>query len=104
MEKFLVANSKHNILHWLAVSLLRLVYLCFWLPITVSIIATGYLLLKHGSTWWIMVVGLPLIALGVSLLLIVLFNFLQAVFDRFYNQTHCPFCQKSVKIKVNGYF
>lgn len=47
------------------------------------------------SVWWTMVVGLPLMALGVSIFLINFFNLYYAIFSPLYNRTHCPFCQNS---------
>jgi len=54
---------------------------------------------QDAPVWWTMVVGLPLIVLGVCLILIVFFNLYYSVFSPTYNQTHCPLCGRPTKIK-----
>ena len=42
------------------------------------------------ATWWTMVVGIPLMLLGITALMINFFTFISAMFDYVYNLTHCP--------------
>lgn len=81
----------HNFFHWLGVIILRIVYLAFWTPIGAGLIYVA--LNQKAPTWRLMVIGLPLGMMGISLFLIVLFNFLHALFSPHYNRTHCPFCK-----------
>ena len=87
-----MAKSKHNVLHWLLVVVLRIIYLAFWVLIGAAMI---YIALNQKTpAWRLMVIGLPLGMMGISIFLIVLFNFLQALFNLQYNRTHCPFCSR----------
>ncbi|HUS52135.1 MAG TPA: hypothetical protein VMX77_01565 [Candidatus Bathyarchaeia archaeon] len=54
---------------------------------------------QGALTWWAMVVGLPLIVLGLTISLINLFNLFYSITSPFYNRTHCPFCKEPVKAR-----
>jgi hypothetical protein len=47
--------------------------------------------------WWAMVVGLPLMALSISIFLIDLFNLYYSITNPLYSRTHCPFCKKPIR-------
>lgn len=52
---------------------------------------------QDALTWWAMVVGIPLMALSISLFLINLFNLYYSIINPLYNRTHCPFCKEPIK-------
>lgn len=54
---------------------------------------------KDAPMWWAMVVGVPLIFLGVSIFLINFFSLYYSIFSPAYNQTHCPLCRQPIKAK-----
>ena len=66
-------------------------------------------LLSLGSgglaTWWTMVVGIPLMLMGVTSLLSNFFSFLFAIFDYVYSLGHCPWYEwhkLTVDVLKNG--
>lgn len=52
---------------------------------------------KDAPTWWTMVVGMPLIVIGICTFLINCFNLYYSIFSSTYNRTHCPFCKEPIK-------
>lgn len=52
---------------------------------------------KDAPVWWTMVVGIPLIAMGICFFFITLFTLYYSIFSSIYNLTHCPFCKQSIK-------
>ena len=54
------------------------------------------------QNWRGIVIGLPLIVLGVCILLINFFNLYYSIFSSKYNRTHCPFCKKPMEIKITA--
>jgi len=53
------------------------------------------------QNWRAIVVGIPLIILGVCLFIAQFFNLYYSVFSTKYNRTHCPFCKKPIKLETN---
>lgn len=53
---------------------------------------------QNAFVWWGMVVGIPLILLGISVFLINLFSLYYTIFSSRYNRTHCFFCKEPIKI------
>ncbi len=54
--------------------------------------------LKLASSWWTIVVGIPLILISFDLFFISLFNLIHSISSPFYNATHCPLCSQPLKI------
>ena len=57
------------------------------------------------ATWWTMVVGIPLMLIGLGAFLINFLNFLLSVFSYLYNLTHCPWYEwhkLTVEVLKNG--
>ena len=52
---------------------------------------------QDAQVWWTMVVGMPLIAMGICFFFITLFTLYYSIFSSIYNLTHCPFCKQSIK-------
>lgn len=52
------------------------------------------------QNWRGIVIGLPLIVLGVCIFLINFFNLYYSIFSSKYNRTHCLFCKKPMEIKT----
>lgn len=55
---------------------------------------------RDAPIWWGMVVGLPLILMGLALFLINFTNLILAITRPSYNRTHCPFCKQPIKLQV----
>jgi len=48
---------------------------------------------KEAPVWWAMVVGIPLILIGISVFFINFFELYYSIVSLSYQQTHCPFCE-----------
>ncbi len=55
---------------------------------------------QSAPVWWTMVVGLPLILLGISVFFSNFFTLYYSIFSPKYNRTHCPFCKQPMEIKT----
>ena len=55
---------------------------------------------RDALVWWTMVVGLPLMALGISIFFATFFNLYYSIFSHHYNRIHCPFCKRSIKARA----
>ena len=64
--------------------------------IVFSLLGDGY---QRTPTWWTMVVGLPLVVIGLIIITTVLFDLYYALFVREFHQTHCPLCEVPIKFK-----
>lgn len=53
-----------------------------------------------APVWWTMVVGIPLMVMGICVFFINFFNLYYTVFSPTYNRTHCPFCKEPIKTKM----
>lgn len=56
---------------------------------------------QDAPAWWAMVIGLPLMILSFSIFAAALSAVAQSIFSQEYNRSHCPFCQRPVRIKSN---
>ena len=54
---------------------------------------------QDAPIWWTMVVGIPLMTMGICLCLIEGFNLYHSIFSSLYNRTHCPFCKQAIKAR-----
>jgi hypothetical protein len=54
---------------------------------------------QDALVWWAMVVGIPLMALGISIFFATFFNLYYSILNPRYNRTHCPFCKQPIKAK-----
>lgn len=52
---------------------------------------------KDAPVWWAMVVGLPLIIMGICVFSIGFFNLFHSIASPLYNRAHCPFCKEPLK-------
>ena len=57
---------------------------------------------QDAQVWLAMAVGIPLMALGMSVFLISLFNLFHSIVNPLYNRTHCPFCKEPIKVVKKG--
>lgn len=55
---------------------------------------------KDAPVWWTIVVGIPLILIGLSLFFSNFFSLYYSIFSLRYNRTHCPFCKEPIEIKT----
>ncbi|KPJ70885.1 hypothetical protein AMJ51_00685 [Microgenomates bacterium DG_75] len=53
---------------------------------------------RDAFVWWGIVVGIPLILLGITIFLSNLFSLYYTIFSPSYNRTHCPFCKQPIKV------
>jgi len=53
---------------------------------------------QDAFVWWGMVVGIPLILLGISVFFSNFFSFYYTIFSPRYNRTHCFLCKEPIKI------
>ena len=68
-------------------------------------LATAFLIYEASPiSWWRLAVALPLGLLGASIFLLAGYGFLAAILDWRYSRTHCPLCQKAVKVGLDGEF
>jgi hypothetical protein len=56
----------------------------------------------EAPVWWTMVVGLPMIIVGLIIFTTNFVNLFNAIFSADYHRTHCPFCKQPIRIKKNG--
>lgn len=54
---------------------------------------------RDAPIWWTMIVGIPLMAMGISIFFATLFNLYYSIISPHYNRTHCPFCKQPIKAK-----
>lgn len=140
--RFIFLDSRHNLSHWLTVVFIKIIFFLIILPLSLYLVAIGFLLsgttirpylpflwfakiafysaqlpylqlskqffisqlnhwYKDAPVWWTIVVGIPLILMGISLFLINFFNLYYSIFGSLYNRTHCPFCQEPIKAKIS---
>jgi hypothetical protein len=64
-----------------------------------------FILIKLGAwyqgaqSFWGVIIGFPLIIVGINLFLISLSTLILVIVNPFYNKTRCPFCKKVVEIR-----
>jgi hypothetical protein len=54
---------------------------------------------RDTPVWWTMVVGIPLMVMGISIFFATLFNLYYSTISPYYNRTHCPFCKQPIKAR-----
>lgn len=100
-EKEMV-GYKHPFSHWLMVVLGTLLAGVIFSLVGALMLFTGWILFLAKESWIKLAIGFPLILAGSSLILINLYQILAAIFDRYYSQTHCPFCRP--RENLDGYY
>lgn len=55
---------------------------------------------RDALVWWTMVVGIPLMLLGISAFFSNLSSLYYSIISSLYNRTHCPFCKEPIKTKT----
>lgn len=85
-------GSGHPFSHWFLVILINLLRRMAFLLIGLLVFIIGYILFYIGISWLQMIIGLPLILIGGSIIIISFYQLLAVVFDRYYSKTHCPLC------------
>lgn len=89
-----IVSYKHPFSHWLTVILGTLLAGVIFSLVGVLTLFTGWTLFLAKESWIKIMIGFPLILVGSSLILINFYQILAAIFDRYYSQTHCPFCRR----------
>lgn len=138
--KLTLANSHHNLFHYLLTIFTRLLMNLFWWSMSLYLTALGFALAtgtisqflpfvwvekvnfysaklpyfsaikqslftwlgfwyQKAMIWWTIVVGFPLVAIGIGSFLTAFFNLYYSIFDPLYNHGHCPLCKTPLEVK-----
>ena len=98
--------SRNNLQSHLSPNLLeKISFYSGKLPLFPLISGSTFDLLNHwyqeATTWWALVIGLPMMIVGLSIFIMSLSALVQSIFSNEYNRTNCPFCKRPVRIKKN---
>jgi hypothetical protein len=88
-------KSRHNLIHYLLVVLLALTRRTVLIILFAELTFLGYLVYWRLVSPVNIVVAVPLVLIGISMILINFWELLAAIFSLNYSRTHCPFCLPS---------
>lgn len=94
LRKKELGKDGHSLLHWSIVVLGTLFSGLVFSLVWFLLVFNGWVLWQTGVVWCQLLLGLPLMLLGFSMILINIYQIIAAIFDPYYSRSHCPFCRR----------
>lgn len=69
------------------------------IPLCLAMTITGYYFWKQYPTPWSLIVGFPLMSLGISMGIFSVYDLLVALISSRWRREHCPYCRSVTKVK-----
>lgn len=88
-----IIGHKHGFFHWLLVLFATLIMGAIFSLVGLLMAFTGWIFFQSRVSWLQLLIGLPLILTGASMILLNLYQILAAILDWSYSCTHCPFTE-----------
>ena len=95
MEWLLNRKNRHTLIHYIIVILLALTQKTALIIFFSGIAFLGYLLFWRLVSPFHLIVSIALVSIGISMILINLWEIWASIVSSDYNLTHCPFCRSS---------
>ena len=84
--------ANHNFFHWLITALWITIKAIPLIGVGVVVFLVGFLIFKNAGQPFDIMIGFPVMLLGISVTGVNLYEILASILDRQYSKSHCPIC------------